>query len=223
MQFDVDAERVTAEAEVIGAHDGTIRDLVFTHDDTLVSGGAGDFALCVSDCASARPVGRLVGHADAILGLYEWRAGGGVVSCSVDRSTRFWDLRCATAIRVLGGRASPVTSVCLDPSGRLLVSGHEDATVTLFDVVGGRVVQTYRPHGDEVRTVRFSQAGFYLLSGSYDRRVTISDMRGDLASPLSYVPVAEHRDKVIICRWHPHDFSFCSTSADRSATIWRLP
>lgn len=66
--------------------------------------------------------------------------------------------------------SSPVTSVCVDPSGKLLVSGHEDASIMLYDLTGGRVIQTFRPHGDEVRTVRFSNAAYYLLSGSYDKR-----------------------------------------------------
>lgn len=35
----------------------------------------------------------------------------------------------------------------------------------LYDVSGDRVVQRFRPHGDEVRTVRFSNAAYYLLSG----------------------------------------------------------
>lgn len=113
--------------------------------------------------------------------------------------------------------------MCVDPSGKLLVSGHEDASVMLYDIIGGKVVQTFRPHGDEVRTVRFSNAAYYLLSGSYDRRVVITDMRGDLTSPLMYLPVAEHNDKIIQCRWHPQDFTFLSTSADRTVVLWSLP
>jgi WD40 repeat protein len=80
---------------------------------------------------------------------------------------------------------SPVTSVCVDPNGKLLVSGHEDASIMLYDICGGRVVQLFRlsnfiflhnniiflrPHGDEVRTVRLSNAAYYLLSSSYDKR-----------------------------------------------------
>jgi len=84
-------------------------------------------------------------------------------------------------------------------------------------------VQIFRPHGDEVRTVRCSNAAYYLLSGSYDRRVVITDIRGDLTTPLTYLPIAEHKDKVIQCRWHPHDFTFISTSADRTACLWALP
>jgi len=28
----------------------------------------------------------------------------------------------------------------------------------------------FRPHGDEIRTLKLSNAAYYLLSGSYDKR-----------------------------------------------------
>jgi len=73
---------------------------------------------------------------------------------------------------------SPFASVCVDPSGRLLASGHEDSTSMLWDVRGGRIVQTFQPHGDEIRTVRFSMNAYYLLTGSYDHKIVLTDLHG---------------------------------------------
>lgn len=41
--------------------------------------------------------------------------------------------------------------------------------------------------------------------------------------PLPSVVVAQHSDKVISGRWHPTDFSFLSTSADKTSKLWALP
>uniref|UniRef100_A0A158QL07 WD repeat-containing protein 47 n=1 Tax=Haemonchus placei TaxID=6290 RepID=A0A158QL07_HAEPC len=238
----------TGELLATGSNDKTLRLMAFNSDtckigkaftlsigvtwcrdqtSLLVSGGAGNCHLHVTDCHSGQMVQTLRGHNAPILGLFIWNNGPMFVSCSQDKTIRFWDVRSSQAVNVIQptnkAHSAPVTSVCVDPSGQLLVSGHEDASVALYDITGGRVLQTYRPHGDEVRTVRFSNAAYYLLSASYDKRVVITDMRGDLMAPLIYLPVAEHSDKVIQCRWHPFDFSFLSTSADRSAVLWALP
>lgn len=73
---------------------------------------------------------------------------------------------------------SPVASVAVDPSGRLLATGQEDSACMLYDVRGGRIVQVYRPHSSDVRSVRFSPGAHYLLTGSYDTKVMVTNLQG---------------------------------------------
>ena len=35
--------------------------------------------------------------------------------------------------------------------------------------------------------------------------------------------VAESDDKIVQAKWHPSDFTFVATSADKTATLWALP
>lgn len=133
-----------AELE-LNIHDGTVRDLIFI-EDALVSAGAGNCQIALTD-SSGHTFKNYAGHTAPILGLYSWDYRS-FTSCSQDKSIRFWDLRASTAVNVIMPSIrtsnSPVTSVCVDPSGKLLVSGHEDASVMLYDIVGGKVIQLFR-------------------------------------------------------------------------------
>lgn len=79
---------------------------------------------------------------------------------------------------------SAVASVAVDPSGRLLATGQEDSSCMLYDIRGGRMVQSYHPHSSDVRSVRFSPGAHYLLTGSYDMKIKVTDLQGNTLQRL---------------------------------------
>ncbi|XP_025114026.1 WD repeat-containing protein 47-like isoform X6 [Pomacea canaliculata] len=228
MRFNTDSLSADGPGMELSFHDGTVRDVVFMQDmsnrtSLLISGGAGDCKIYASDCETGTPIRALTGHAGHVYSLHTW-GGCMFVSGSQDRTARFWDLRASTAITVVPSPSgSPFASVCVDPSGRLLSSGHEDGMVLLYDIRGAKVVQSFIPHSGECRSARFSMNAFYLLTVAYDHKIVLTDLHGDLLRPLPSVVVAEHKDKVIQGRWHPNHLAFVTTSADRSAICWALP
>ena len=184
------------------------------------------YRIHLTDCATMSIVQSLGGHSGHVLSLFRWGQGG-LVSGGADKSVRFWDIRARGCVNMVQygatNNGSAVGALCVDPSGRLLVTGHEDSSCILYDIRGGRTVQSFKTHSADVRSVRFSPNAFYLLTGGYDNRLVLTDLQGDLTATLPSVVVAQHQDKVISGRWHPTDFSFLSTSADKTASLWALP
>lgn len=122
-------------------HDGTVREVCFIEDmsnksSLLISGGAGDCKIYVTDCATGAPFQALSGHSGCtlclttpsanfrfnpyrfvsghILSLYTW-GGAMFISGSQDKTVRMWDLRtrgCVNMITPLTTPNSPVNKVC---------------------------------------------------------------------------------------------------------------
>jgi WD40 repeat protein len=80
---------------------------------------------------------------------------------------------------------SAVAAVAVDNSGQLLAAGYEDASCLLYDLRGKRVVQSYQPHSNEIRSVRFSVHSYYLLTASYDKKVVMTNLSGKKSRLLS--------------------------------------
>ncbi|TSY27767.1 WD repeat-containing protein 47 [Bagarius yarrelli] len=186
LPFNTETCNATGPDLEFSMHDGTIRDLAFMEGpesggSILISAGAGDCNIYTTDCQRGQGLHALSGHTGHILSLYTW-GGWMIASGSQDKTVRFWDLRIPSCVRVVGtafhGSGSPVASVAVDPSGRLLATGQEDSACMLYDIRGGRMVQTYRPHLSDVRSVRFSPGAHYLLTGSYDTKVITTDLQG---------------------------------------------
>lgn len=207
----------------LNIHNGTVRELTFVpkKDGLLISGGAGDGNVNVTDIASQKVIGTLSGHGGNVFTVF---AGDGdlVATGSADNTLRLWDLRSQRCVDVVVvGESSPATTA-LSASNKYLASGQEDGSILLYDIAAGRTLQNFRLHQSDCRSVRFSPNMDYLLTSSYDSTIGLMHLMKNLDKNVpKHYTVARHDDKVIQCRWHPTDNIFLSSSADRTSVLWK--
>lgn len=77
MRFDNDINQLVGHEMELNMHDGTVRDMCFldnssTSSQLLVSGGAGDCKIHVTDCMIGKPFQMFTGHTGQISSLYSW-------------------------------------------------------------------------------------------------------------------------------------------------------
>ena len=108
-------------------HDGTIRDVCFLDEGTtpgtpgtgqatsLLSAGAGDCLVKLTDCAAGRLVRTFAGHTDAVFTLFSAYscAQHCFISAGADKIARFWDLRTQSPVQTFASpTSSPFGAVC---------------------------------------------------------------------------------------------------------------
>ena len=133
-------------------------------------------------------------------------SGGGCV--------KIWDIRSHSAAHVIT-MPHPVTSLTYCHSN--LACSTTSGDCHTLSLSTNTTVSRWRPHISECRSIRYSPCGKYLLTSSYDKTVCLTN-----TSTMQYTTLCCHNNKVIQSRWHPSGSVIATTSADKTASFWRL-
>lgn len=143
-----------------------------------------------------------------------------VISSSVDRTLRLWNLQTRRLAGVLLGHADNITALAVHPDGLHVASASRDATVRIWDIDQGEVVALWHAEKREklyIRTVTYSPDGLLLASGADDGRIRIWDARfGRLLHDF-----AAHDDKLLEIAFTP-DGKLLASAAGQLIKLWRV-
>ncbi len=120
--------------------------------------------------------------------------------------------------RVFTGHSATVRSVALSANGRTALSGSEDKTLMLWDVVTGKPLHRFVGHAGEVHSVVFSPDGRTALSGSEDQTLIL----WDLSTGQIIRHFVGHAGEVHSVAFSPDGRTALSGSEDQTLILWDL-
>lgn len=79
----------------------------------------------------------LIGHEDFITSIAISTDNKFVVSGSVDKKIKIWDLETRKEVKSLNSNSLYADSVAISPNGKLLVTGDHDKTISIWEIQSG--------------------------------------------------------------------------------------
>jgi len=132
----------------------------------------------------AKEKNRFDGHKDSVLSVAFSPDGRYIVSGSIDRTVRLWDINGNPIGGPFKGHESQVISVGFCPDGKQIVSGSNDGTIGLWGILGNSIGK----HFIEIEPKHFfnllifSPNCQYIASINYDQTLRLWDINGNTVS-----------------------------------------
>lgn len=208
-------------ARYAGQHQGRVWGAAFSTDEREVVTCGQDGKVVLWETPTGKAIRPIPGHTAAVHGL-AIRPGPGrreVVTASLDKSARLFNLDKGNEIRKCEDGSPGYTCVACTPDGRYALLGGKDAVVRLWDLDSGKVDHRFTGHKGEVGVVALAPNGKYFLSASTDKTIHLWSLQP--RQMLHTFP--GHTNAVTGLAFTPAGRHFASSSLDGTVRIWGLP
>lgn len=118
----------------------------------------------------------LVGHTEPISVVRATNDGSQVVSGSMDKTVRTWDVQQRKALFTFTGHTAGVSDVAIGEDGSRIVSAGGDDCVGCWDLKKGKLEWLRKGHNKHVFAVAIMPGGKYVVSASEDETLKVWDL-----------------------------------------------
>ncbi|KAH7924512.1 WD40 repeat-like protein [Leucogyrophana mollusca] len=158
----------------------------------------------------------LKGHSDMIWCMAYTPDGRYIISGSVDKSIRVWDVTTGDAIGPpLEGHSGDVLTLAITPDGKNVISASRDGTVRVWDLSSRRATNILKlPPPTAPPSI--SPDGRQILSPG-GKTIVIWHIDTDTSA---FEPLQGHTDRVTAVAWSQDGKKFASISVDKNLWVW---
>ncbi|PVU86082.1 hypothetical protein BB560_006816, partial [Smittium megazygosporum] len=205
-------------------HTDNVKCVAFVGENgDYVASGSSDNTVKIWDIETGECVATCSGHTSKIWDICVDKSGSTMFSASGDKTIKIWslkDIRNPTLVNTISECSNgDIYTVNLHPLESHLVFGGYDRSIKLYDLVVGRVVQSFNGHDLSVSSVCINPLGNLIVSGSKDHTVKFWDiMSGSVVNSIT-----THLGEVTSIMINKTSSSELLTSAkDNSNRLWDL-
>ena len=160
----------------------------------------------------------LVGHKLAVTCMLLGEDDLMLITGSLDRDVRIWDLSIMECTNILKGHSEPITCLYIDPRGMFLYSGSEDKTIKIWSLLDRKLVITLEGHAGAVNSLITNRTGSIIFSASSDKSLKVwSTVNFKLL-----VTMERHQMAVRTIAISPNSKVVYSAGDDKTIQIWNF-
>ena len=150
-----------------------VNTIAFLGASTKLAIGGHDPVIRLVDAATGLRLGKFEGHRMGITQLATSADGGQLISASIDKTLRLWNLREPTEVRVYEGHDGQVFAARFSADGETALSAGRDGVLVQWDLASGRQKQTIDAHDAIIWGLGVSPDGRFALTASSDETVRV--------------------------------------------------
>lgn len=118
--------------------------------------------------------------------------------------------------QLLQGHTEVVNTICFNHDGTLLISGSDDETIKLWDIVSLHSLRTLREHNKRISIVKHSPTQPIFASGSLDKTIKIWDVESECVLHT----LIGHYEEIKDLAFSPDGNVLASCSEDKTIRLW---
>jgi WD40 repeat protein len=205
---------------VLKKHTGEISVIAFSPDGQFIATGSADNTIILWKVGKEREKLTFTGHKNKIFAL-SFNSAQELMSFDGNGQIKYWNILNGREIKAIDNlaeaSADEIQSAIFNPTGKLLIIGWGDRTVTLTDLEQQLKLQTFKPRTTGFYGVAFSTDMRWFAAGSSDDTIKL----WDLQTGASIAPLVGHQGFVSGVAFPENDY-LISASADGTIKVWDI-
>ena len=153
-----------------------VNDVAFVNEGDWIAAGGHDAKISLWSIADGRLQGLLEGHRQGITKLSPLPGGRRLLSASIDRTLRIWDVvegRLISTLLHSETRTGQVYGAAVSSDGTKALSAGRDGRLIVWDLKTEQIINTINAHDKIVWAVRFSPNALFALTASADEHAAV--------------------------------------------------